>query len=188
MRWLVENKRLWPYNNQEFSRAVSLRGPLCEFQTSSIESVSLPPPPATVLCSERVGQVTKTYHDIKAVTHLLEEVRGRHRADERDYERLCRRLSRFFGLSVSLQCIQKEMSVFVVLPANSESFSFFLSVTAERAGSGVSGEDRPVAAEAEPRADGSQWNDRWAAGDCKGRGTKRAHAPLRFVLIPLRWS
>ncbi|KAM4604341.1 trafficking kinesin-binding protein 1 isoform 2-T2 [Polymixia lowei] len=26
-----------------------------------------------VLCSERVGQVTKTYHDIKAVTHLLEE-------------------------------------------------------------------------------------------------------------------
>ncbi|KAJ0050487.1 hypothetical protein NL108_003717, partial [Boleophthalmus pectinirostris] len=25
------------------------------------------------LCSERVGQVTKTYHDIKAVTHLLEE-------------------------------------------------------------------------------------------------------------------
>uniref|UniRef100_A0A4W5K873 Si:dkey-28e7.3 n=1 Tax=Hucho hucho TaxID=62062 RepID=A0A4W5K873_9TELE len=26
-----------------------------------------------VLCSERVGQVTKTYHDIDAVTHLLEE-------------------------------------------------------------------------------------------------------------------
>ncbi|XP_026215477.1 trafficking kinesin-binding protein 1 [Anabas testudineus] len=26
-----------------------------------------------LLCSERVGQVTKTYHDIKAVTHLLEE-------------------------------------------------------------------------------------------------------------------
>uniref|UniRef100_A0A8C6TNZ6 Si:dkey-28e7.3 n=1 Tax=Neogobius melanostomus TaxID=47308 RepID=A0A8C6TNZ6_9GOBI len=26
-----------------------------------------------VLCSERVGQVTRTYHDIKAVTHLLEE-------------------------------------------------------------------------------------------------------------------
>ncbi|XP_078022232.1 trafficking kinesin-binding protein 1 isoform X1 [Epinephelus lanceolatus] len=26
-----------------------------------------------VLCSDRVGQVTKTYHDIKAVTHLLEE-------------------------------------------------------------------------------------------------------------------
>nr|XP_046186467.1 trafficking kinesin-binding protein 1-like isoform X2 [Oncorhynchus gorbuscha] len=26
-----------------------------------------------VLCSERVGQVTKTYHDIEAVTHLLEE-------------------------------------------------------------------------------------------------------------------
>ncbi|XP_056891610.1 trafficking kinesin-binding protein 1-like isoform X1 [Takifugu flavidus] len=26
-----------------------------------------------VLCSERVDQVTKTYHDIKAVTHLLEE-------------------------------------------------------------------------------------------------------------------
>ncbi|KAI3352868.1 hypothetical protein L3Q82_019441, partial [Scortum barcoo] len=25
------------------------------------------------LCSDRVGQVTKTYHDIKAVTHLLEE-------------------------------------------------------------------------------------------------------------------
>ncbi|XP_053710942.1 trafficking kinesin-binding protein 1-like isoform X1 [Synchiropus splendidus] len=28
---------------------------------------------AQVLCSDRVGQVTKTYHDIKAVTHLLEE-------------------------------------------------------------------------------------------------------------------
>ncbi|TNN71250.1 Trafficking kinesin-binding protein 1 [Liparis tanakae] len=27
----------------------------------------------TLLCSDRVGQVTKTYHDIKAVTHLLEE-------------------------------------------------------------------------------------------------------------------
>lgn len=27
-----------------------------------------------MLCSDRVGQVTKTYHDIKAVTHLLEEV------------------------------------------------------------------------------------------------------------------
>ncbi|XP_038570098.1 trafficking kinesin-binding protein 1 isoform X2 [Micropterus salmoides] len=26
-----------------------------------------------VLCSDRVGQITKTYHDIKAVTHLLEE-------------------------------------------------------------------------------------------------------------------
>ncbi|XP_038634639.1 trafficking kinesin-binding protein 1-like isoform X2 [Scyliorhinus canicula] len=26
-----------------------------------------------VLCAERVGQVTKTYHDIEAVTHLLEE-------------------------------------------------------------------------------------------------------------------
>ncbi|KAI4900599.1 hypothetical protein NFI96_017280 [Prochilodus magdalenae] len=26
-----------------------------------------------VLCSERVGQVTKTYHDIEATTHLLEE-------------------------------------------------------------------------------------------------------------------
>ncbi|XP_036394453.1 trafficking kinesin-binding protein 1 isoform X4 [Megalops cyprinoides] len=26
-----------------------------------------------VMCSERVGQVTKTYHDIEAVTHLLEE-------------------------------------------------------------------------------------------------------------------
>uniref|UniRef100_A0A3Q2DC23 Trafficking kinesin-binding protein 1-like n=1 Tax=Cyprinodon variegatus TaxID=28743 RepID=A0A3Q2DC23_CYPVA len=26
-----------------------------------------------LLCSDRVGQITKTYHDIKAVTHLLEE-------------------------------------------------------------------------------------------------------------------
>ncbi|XP_051532664.1 trafficking kinesin-binding protein 1-like isoform X2 [Myxocyprinus asiaticus] len=26
-----------------------------------------------VLCAERVGQITKTYHDIEAVTHLLEE-------------------------------------------------------------------------------------------------------------------
>lgn len=31
----------------------------------------------SVLCSERAEQVTKTYHDIKAVTHLLEEVRSR---------------------------------------------------------------------------------------------------------------
>lgn len=30
---------------------------------------------SAVLCSERVGQITKTYHDIEAVTHLLEEVR-----------------------------------------------------------------------------------------------------------------
>uniref|UniRef100_A0A671PL21 Trafficking kinesin-binding protein 1-like n=1 Tax=Sinocyclocheilus anshuiensis TaxID=1608454 RepID=A0A671PL21_9TELE len=29
--------------------------------------------PSAVLCSERVGQITKTYHDIEAVTHLLEE-------------------------------------------------------------------------------------------------------------------
>lgn len=28
-----------------------------------------------MLCAERVGQVTKTYRDIEAVTHLLEEVR-----------------------------------------------------------------------------------------------------------------
>ncbi|XP_059904283.1 trafficking kinesin-binding protein 1 isoform X1 [Gadus macrocephalus] len=38
--------------------------------------VSLIPPCVpcpSVLCSDRVGQVTKTYHDIKAVTHLLEE-------------------------------------------------------------------------------------------------------------------
>ncbi|XP_043541271.1 trafficking kinesin-binding protein 1-like isoform X2 [Chiloscyllium plagiosum] len=28
---------------------------------------------ARVLCAERVGQVTKTYRDIEAVTHLLEE-------------------------------------------------------------------------------------------------------------------
>uniref|UniRef100_A0A3P9MTP2 Trafficking kinesin-binding protein 1-like n=1 Tax=Poecilia reticulata TaxID=8081 RepID=A0A3P9MTP2_POERE len=37
---------------------------------------SLNSPPflhSSVLCSDRVGQVTKTYHDIKAVTHLLEE-------------------------------------------------------------------------------------------------------------------
>uniref|UniRef100_A0A8C4ZUI6 Si:dkey-28e7.3 n=1 Tax=Gadus morhua TaxID=8049 RepID=A0A8C4ZUI6_GADMO len=35
----------------------------------------MPPcaPCPSVLCSDRVGQVTKTYHDIKAVTHLLEE-------------------------------------------------------------------------------------------------------------------
>lgn len=45
-------------------------------------------PHSTVLCSDRVGQVTKTYHDIKAVTHLLEEVRGRHTADEWDYNGL----------------------------------------------------------------------------------------------------
>lgn len=29
----------------------------------------------TVLCADRVGQMTKTYHDIDAVTRLLEEVR-----------------------------------------------------------------------------------------------------------------
>lgn len=31
---------------------------------------------ATVLCADRVGQMTKTYNDIDAVTRLLEEVRG----------------------------------------------------------------------------------------------------------------
>ena len=30
---------------------------------------------STVLCAERVGQMTKTYSDIDAVTRLLEEVR-----------------------------------------------------------------------------------------------------------------
>lgn len=29
-----------------------------------------------VLCADRVGQMTKTYSDIDAVTRLLEEVRG----------------------------------------------------------------------------------------------------------------
>lgn len=127
--------------------------PCVNSRAPSIESVSLSPP-TTVLCSERVGQVTKTYHDIKAVTHLLEEVRGRRRADERDYERLCHDF--FWPACFSGVHSEGDVSVFVVLPANSESFSLFLYVTAERAGPGVSGEDRPVAAEAEPRADGSQ--------------------------------
>lgn len=30
-----------------------------------------------VLCADRVGQMTKTYSDIDAVTRLLEEVRSR---------------------------------------------------------------------------------------------------------------
>jgi len=30
---------------------------------------------STVLCADRVGQMTKTYNDIDAVTRLLEEVR-----------------------------------------------------------------------------------------------------------------
>ena len=29
----------------------------------------------TVLCADRVGQMTKTYNDIDAITRLLEEVR-----------------------------------------------------------------------------------------------------------------
>lgn len=32
---------------------------------------------STVLCADRVGQMTKTYNDIDAVTRLLEEVRLR---------------------------------------------------------------------------------------------------------------
>ena len=32
-------------------------------------------PLSAVLCAERVGQMTKTYNDIDAVTRLLEEVR-----------------------------------------------------------------------------------------------------------------
>lgn len=32
------------------------------------------PPPPAVLCADRVGQMTKTYSDIDAVTRLLEEV------------------------------------------------------------------------------------------------------------------
>lgn len=34
-----------------------------------------PSPP--VLCAERVVRITKTYHDIDAVTNLLDEVRRR---------------------------------------------------------------------------------------------------------------
>ena len=36
--------------------------------------VSLPLLFFAVLCGERVGQMTKTYNDIEAVTRLLEEV------------------------------------------------------------------------------------------------------------------
>lgn len=36
--------------------------------------VSLLAPFLAVLCAERVGQMTKTYNDIDAVTRLLEEV------------------------------------------------------------------------------------------------------------------
>lgn len=58
---------------------------LCRLQLClSLHSLNPSLPPPLVLCSDRVGQVTKTYHDIKAVTHLLEEVRERHSADERD--------------------------------------------------------------------------------------------------------
>lgn len=35
-------------------------------------SLCLPPP---VLCAERAVRITKTYHDIDAVTNLLDEVR-----------------------------------------------------------------------------------------------------------------
>lgn len=35
---------------------------------------SLASPAPTVLCADRVGQMTKTYNDIDAVTRLLEEV------------------------------------------------------------------------------------------------------------------
>lgn len=46
--------------------------------TGCLSLVITEPLSPSVLCSDRVGQVTKTYHDVKAVTHLLEEVRERH--------------------------------------------------------------------------------------------------------------
>uniref|UniRef100_A0A8D2Q728 Huntingtin-associated protein 1 n=1 Tax=Varanus komodoensis TaxID=61221 RepID=A0A8D2Q728_VARKO len=49
----------------------SLKGLLNQVQYLASVSVCLPP---TVLCSERVSRITKTYHDIDAVTSLLEEV------------------------------------------------------------------------------------------------------------------
>lgn len=44
----------------------------CLFETASIVSLSFLF--LAVLCAERVGQMTKTYNDIDAVTRLLEEV------------------------------------------------------------------------------------------------------------------
>lgn len=45
------------------------------FHLLSLFLTPLPSPSLTVLCAERVAQMTKTYNDIDAVTRLLEEVR-----------------------------------------------------------------------------------------------------------------
>lgn len=155
-----------------------------------------------MLCSDRVGQVTKTYHDIKAVTHLLEEVRGRHTADEWDYRGL--KLSASLTSAVShpfqhtyfCQCHQKShletfgktvkwiWSFFCQTNFKKMLYEWALSckinVTfmyhfAERAGSRVSSTDRSVPPETESRTDDPQWNTGWTAWNCKGRGINKPH-------------
>lgn len=166
-----------------------------------------------MLCSDRVGQVTKTYHDIKAVTHLLEEVRGRHKADEWDYRGLkltasltsvvCHPINHtyfwqrhqkdhleMFGKMVKwiwlfICQIKKKMAYQCALSCK-------INVTcmyhfAERAGSRVSSTDRSVPPEAESRTDDTQWNTGWTAWNCKGRGTNKTWLP-RYTPVHSHWN
>lgn len=147
-----------------------------------------------MLCSDRVGQVTKTYHDIKAVTHLLEEVR-----DTQQMSRLTEDpcyLPYWTFLSVNLdgiivcQCNWKtSIPLYLVIVALKlwlynmcHIFTTYTSLCmflykgkgfyfAERAGSGASSANRSISPEAESRNNRTQWNAGWAAWDCKRRGT-----------------
>ncbi|CAF99478.1 unnamed protein product, partial [Tetraodon nigroviridis] len=79
-----------------------------------------------LLCADRVGQMTKTYNDIDAVTRLLEEV----------------------GRSVVTRSISNR-----VLYSSPSSLSVLRT---EREGSGTGGQDRAVAPEEEQNSDGTE--------------------------------
>lgn len=151
----------------------------CEdYVTVSLPLVSL----TTVLCADRVGQMTKTYNDIDAVTRLLEEV--------------------IVGFSMPFQCHLWDLqsilpfdALFLVLLIRSIGNALILRLTAtvcsnaslltvspllhptERARSGVGGQNRPVAAEEEQNSDWAEWLLGGASGANRRRGlpSERTH-------------
>lgn len=114
-----------------------------------------PPPP--VLCTERAVRITKTYHDIDAVTNLLDEVR---------HSLLRARGAR--GCAGGPGGLQEWGQIGDRVPADTE-----LPPPAERAGPGAGGAHRAVPAEAEPEPDGAQR----AAGGAAGAGQRGGTGP-----------
>lgn len=113
-----------------------------------------PPPP--VLCTERAVRITKTYHDIDAVTNLLDEVR-----------RSLLRARGARGCAGGPGGLQEWGQI------GDGSWLTQSSPPAERAGPGAGGAHRAVPAEAEPEPDGAQR----AAGGAAGAGQRGGTGP-----------